>query len=90
MPGVLIVEGMAQAAGVIVLAREAEDTPKRVYFMSIADAKFRKPVTPGDTLHYNIRLIQRRRAVWRFAGEAVVDGEKVAEAEMTAMITEAI
>ena len=58
--------------------------------MSINEAKFRRPVVPGDTLYYHLRLLQRRRQVWRFAGEALVNGEKVAEAEMTAMITEAI
>ena len=90
MPGVLIVEGMAQAAGTIALIKEASDVAKRVYFMSINEAKFRRPVVPGDTLYYHLRLLQRRRQVWRFAGEALVNGEKVAEAEMTAMITEAI
>lgn len=90
MPGVLIVEGMAQAAGVIALTCDGFEVSKRVYFMSISDAKFRKPVVPGDTLYYHIKLLQRRRSVWRFAGEAHVDGQKVAEADMTAMITEAL
>ncbi|MFN0263524.1 3-hydroxyacyl-ACP dehydratase FabZ [Tepidamorphus sp. 3E244] len=90
MPGVLIVEGLAQTAGTVALVLENSDVPKRVYFMAINEAKFRRPVVPGDALHYHVRLLQRRRNVWRFAGEALVDGEKVAEAEMTAMITEAI
>lgn len=90
MPGVLIVEGMAQACGVIVLINQSSDVRKRVYFMSINEAKFRRPVVPGDTLYYHLRLLQHRRNVWRFAGETLVNGEKVAEAEMTAMITEAI
>ena len=90
MPGVLIVEGMAQAGGAIALALGDPEVEQRVYFMSINEAKFRKPVVPGDTLYYHLRLLQRRRTVWRFAGVAKVDGETVAEAEMTAMITDAV
>ena len=90
MPGVLIVEGMAQAAGAIVLLiEEGTAGERKVFFMAIDGAKFRKPVVPGDTLLYHVELIRRRRGVYRFTGVATVDGEKVAEAEMTAMVSEA-
>jgi 3-hydroxyacyl-[acyl-carrier-protein] dehydratase len=87
MPGVLIVEAMAQTAAVLVvhtLGREAEG--KLVYFMSIDNARFRKPVVPGDTLHIHVRKQRNRGNVWKFLGEAKVDGRLVAEAEYAAMI----
>src|SRR5262249_23614037 len=76
MPGVLIVEAMAQTAGALVkhsLGTERGD--EVVYFMTIDKAKFRKPVGPGDTLRLQVNLIRARAPVWRFAGEARVDGE---------------
>jgi 3-hydroxyacyl-[acyl-carrier-protein] dehydratase len=89
MPGVLLVEGMAQTAGALcVLAEAAGPAPKLVYFMTIDKAKFRKPVVPGDTVEYHVRKIRRRGSIWRFAAEARVDGMKVAEAEVSAMLVD--
>src|SRR3954447_3856114 len=79
MPGVLLIEGMAQTAGALcVLAQTAPARPKLVYFMTIDNAKFRKPVIPGDVVEYHVRKIRRRSNIWRFAAEALVDGMKVA------------
>ena len=89
MPGVLIIEAMAQTSAVLVvntLGKEAEG--KIVYFMSIDEAKFRKPVVPGDSLHIRVTKVQSRKNVWKFAGEATVDGVKVAEAIICAMIVD--
>jgi 3-hydroxyacyl-[acyl-carrier-protein] dehydratase len=87
MPGVLIIEAMAQTSALLVvdtLGAEAEG--KLVYFMAIDQAKFRKPVTPGDQMHVSVQKIQNRRTVWKFKGEARVDGQLCAEAVVTAMI----
>lgn len=87
MPGVLIIEAMAQTAAVLVvqtLGREAEG--KLVYFMSIDEARFRRPVVPGECLHVHVARQRHRGNVWRFAGEAKVDGRLAAEAVITAMI----
>ena len=90
MPGVLLIEGMAQTAGALcVLAQGTAGRPKLVYFMTIDNAKFRKPVVPGDTVEYHVRKIRRRSSIWKFAAEARVDGSKVAEAEVSAMLVEA-
>jgi 3-hydroxyacyl-[acyl-carrier-protein] dehydratase len=87
MPGVLLVEGMAQTAGAICVAALGETyEPRIVYFMSIDRAKFRRPVLPGDTVHYHVKKIRNRGPVWRFSGEAKVNGALVAEAEISAMI----
>jgi 3-hydroxyacyl-[acyl-carrier-protein] dehydratase len=87
MPGVLIVEAMAQTAACMVVHTLGEATEgKLVYFMTIDEARFRKPVVPGDTLHLHIRKVQNRKNVWKFQGEAKVDGQKVAEAIFSAMI----
>lgn len=89
MPGVLIVEAMAQTSAILVvqtLGAEAEG--KLVYFMSIDSAKFRKPVTPGDSLHIHVTKIQNRKSVWKFKGEAMVNGVLCAEAEFSAMIVD--
>lgn len=89
MPGVLIVEAMAQTSAILVvqtLGGEAEG--KLVYFMSIDSAKFRKPVTPGDSLHIRVTKVQNRKAVWKFKGEAMVNGVLCAEAEFSAMIVD--
>lgn len=87
MPGVLLVEGMAQTAGAIcVAALGGVYEPRIVYFMSIDRAKFRRPVLPGDTVHYHVKKIRNRGPVWRFSGEAKVNGALVAEAEISAMI----
>ncbi len=87
MPGVLIVEAMAQTAAVFVVQSLGPDAEgKLVYFMSIEGAKFRKPVMPGDLLLLNVRKLQQRGQVWRFKGEGQVDGKLVAEATISAMI----
>jgi 3-hydroxyacyl-[acyl-carrier-protein] dehydratase len=87
MPGVLIVEAMAQTAGALVLSHlGAINSGKLVYFMAIDHARFRKPVLPGDVLHLPVRQLQKRGNVWRFAAEARVEGRKVAEAEISAML----
>lgn len=89
MPGVLIVEALAQAAGVLaVQSLGLAGTGKLVYFMAIEDARFRKPVEPGCLLHLDVRFVQRRATVCKFEGRALVDGELAAEARFTAMIAD--
>ncbi|MDX2306833.1 MAG: 3-hydroxyacyl-ACP dehydratase FabZ [Hyphomicrobium sp.] len=89
MPGVLIIEGLAQTAGALCVSSLAEDyKAELVYFMGIDKAKFRKPVLPGDQLHYHVKKIRNRGRVWRFYGEARVDGAVVAEAEISAMLAD--
>jgi 3-hydroxyacyl-[acyl-carrier-protein] dehydratase len=88
MPGVLIIEGLAQTAGAICLYARRAGTPKLVYFMTIDEAKFRKPVLPGDTLQYRVQKIRNRGNVWKFSGEAWVGDNKVAEAEIGALISD--
>lgn len=84
MPGVLIVEAMAQVAGILAFRSGVQgDT---VYFMSIEKAKFRKPVVPGDRLRLEITTLQHRGNVWKFSGNTTVDEKLVAEAEFTAMV----
>jgi 3-hydroxyacyl-[acyl-carrier-protein] dehydratase len=88
MPGVLILEGMAQTAGTLcILAQSGQNKPSLVYFLTIDKAKFRKPVIPGDRLEYHMTRLRQRRNMWWFRGEAKVDGEIVAEAELGAMIS---
>lgn len=87
MPGVLIVEAMAQSSAVLVvetMGKEAEG--KLVYFMSIDEARFRKPVVPGDTIYIRAEKLRQRGNVWKFACTALVEGAKVAEATVSAMI----
>jgi 3-hydroxyacyl-[acyl-carrier-protein] dehydratase len=88
MPGVLMVEGMAQTAGAMCLHARGVTTPKLVYFMTIESAKFRKPVLPGDTLQYRLSQIRYRANVWKFSGEAWVGDAKVAEAVVSALISD--
>jgi 3-hydroxyacyl-[acyl-carrier-protein] dehydratase len=86
-PGVLLVEAMAQAAGAIVLENLGDnEAGKLVFFMSIDKCRFRKPVGPGDTVHFHVKLVQKRAPVWKYWAEAHVDGKKVAEAEIGAML----
>ena len=88
-PGVLIIEGLAQTAGALCVASIGETyKAELVYFMGIDNAKFRKPVLPGDTIHYHVRKIRNRGRVWRFFGEAKVNGFVVAEAEISAMLAD--
>jgi 3-hydroxyacyl-[acyl-carrier-protein] dehydratase len=90
MPGVLVLEGMAQTAGVLCIrSRPGQIKPGLVYFLTIDKAKFRKPVRPGDVLEYHMNRITRRRNMWWYRGEAKVAGELVAEADLGAMIAEA-
>ena len=89
MPGVLIIEAMAQTAALFVVHTLGEQAKgKIVYFMSIDNAKFRKPVIPGDSLHIHVEKIQSRGKVWKFQGTATVNGKTCAEAVVTAMLTD--
>ena len=84
MPGVLMVEAMAQVGGILVkISGNTEDN--MIYLMSVEKAKFRKPVVPGDQLVMEVEFIQQRGKVYKFKGEAKVDGKPVCEAEFTAM-----
>jgi 3-hydroxyacyl-[acyl-carrier-protein] dehydratase len=87
MPGVLIVEAMAQTAAVVVVATLGADAEgKIVYFMSIENARFRRPVVPGDRIEIHVQKLQSRQSVWKFSGKAIVDGAVAAEATFAAMI----
>ena len=87
MPGVLIIEAMAQTSALLVVETLGQETEgKLVYFMSIDGARFRKPVEPGDTMMIHVRKKRRRGSVWKLACEARVDGVLVAQATLTAMI----
>ena len=89
MPGVLVLEGMAQTAGTLCIRSMAgQAKPKLVYFITIDKAKFRKPVLPGDVLEYHMTRLKRRKNMWWFHGEAKVRGDVVAEAKLGAMIAE--
>lgn len=95
MPGVLIIEALAQAAGVLAQYSARLDKPKDktttneelVYFMSITEAKFRQPVLPGDKLELHVQKERQRGNVWKFKGEAIVNGKITDEALFTAMIS---
>jgi 3-hydroxyacyl-[acyl-carrier-protein] dehydratase len=92
-PGVMIIEGMAQAGGVLAFKSmdsegQEETQNKVVYFMSIDKAKFRAPVTPGDQLIYRLEVLKNKGAVWFLDGKAYVDGKLVAEAQLKAMIVD--
>jgi 3-hydroxyacyl-[acyl-carrier-protein] dehydratase len=87
MPGVLLIEAMAQTAGVLVVhTMGAEAEGKLVYFMTIDEARFRRPVSPGDSLRIHVTKLRARGNVWKFMGEVKVDGVLVAEAQYSAMI----
>ncbi|SDB12981.1 3-hydroxyacyl-ACP dehydratase FabZ [Bauldia litoralis] len=88
MPGVLLIEGMAQTAGAICILSRGKDSPKVVYFMTIDQAKFRRPVYPGDKVEYHVKKIRNRSNIWKFAAEAIVDGNKVAQATISALIAD--
>ncbi len=92
-PGVMILEGMAQAGGILAFksmdgVTEEEIQNKVVYFMSIDKAKFRAPVKPGDQLEYRLSVIKNKGAIWLLKGEAYVDGKLTSEAELKAMIVD--
>ena len=91
MPGVLVIEALAQTAGALVNYTMGVSTEKQVvYFMSIDSARFRKPVTPGDRLKLIVTKVHSRGTVWKFQGQAMVDGIMYAEALFTAMISKKI
>ncbi len=92
-PGVMIIEGMAQAGGILAFKsmdeESQEDTKNKVvYFMSIDKCKFRKPVRPGDRLVYKLKVLKHKGAIWVLKGEAFVDGKLTTEAELKAMIVD--
>jgi 3-hydroxyacyl-[acyl-carrier-protein] dehydratase len=87
MPGVLIVEAMAQTAGVLAFkSMPEEDHGRPVYFLGIDNVRFRKLVVPGDQLRLELEITKHRQAIWGFKGKALVDGKLVAEAELLAML----
>jgi 3-hydroxyacyl-[acyl-carrier-protein] dehydratase len=87
MPGVLLIEGMAQTAGAICIRAGMKDAPPPlVYFMTIDKAKFRKPVLPGDRVEFHMRKLNQKRSMWWFEGRAKVDGVLVCEAEIGASL----
>jgi 3-hydroxyacyl-[acyl-carrier-protein] dehydratase len=89
MPGVLLLEGMAQTAGAICMLMQGTGRPPReVYFLTVDKAKFRRPVVPGDRVEYHMKRIAKRRTMWWFRGEAKVDGQIVCEGEVGAMIAD--
>ncbi len=91
MPGVLIIEAMAQSAAAYTSYTEDLDVEgKVVLFMGVDKARFRRPVVPGDQLRIAVRTVQRRPPVWRFEGVATVDDKRVAEAQFSAMLAQAI
>ena len=87
MPGVLLIEGMAQTAGALCVHSQLKGAkPQVVYFMTIDKVKFRKPVVPGDRVEFHLNRINRRRNMWWYKGVAKVDGGVVCEAELSAML----
>ncbi len=87
MPGVLLIEAMAQTAGALVVhTLNTTAAGKLVYFMTIDKARFRAPIVPGDCVHLPVKIVRQRGPVWKFSGEARVDGKLCAEAEFSAMI----
>ena len=89
MPGVLIIEAMAQTAGVLVVhSMGVEAEGRLVYFMTVDNARFRRPVVPGDQLHIHVVKERNRGNVWKFDGRCEVDGKVVAEAVFSAMVVD--
>ncbi|MCG8692228.1 MAG: 3-hydroxyacyl-ACP dehydratase FabZ [Minwuiales bacterium] len=87
MPGVFIIESMAQTAAVLVVyTLGPESEGKLVYFMTVDNARFRRPVVPGDVMHVQVSKVRNRGAIWKFRGEVMVDGKLAAEADFSAMI----
>jgi 3-hydroxyacyl-[acyl-carrier-protein] dehydratase len=86
MPGVLLIEGMAQTAGALCVSCGLIKRPKLVYFMTINNAKFRKPVVPGDRVEFHMKKTNQRKTMWWYKGTAKVDGVVVCEAEVSAML----
>lgn len=88
MPGVLLLEGMAQTAGVMCVLASKHQTFKYVFFMTIDEAKFRRPVVPGDVVEFHMTMLKKRKNMWWYRGEAKVGGEVAAEAVLGAMMRE--
>ena len=88
MPGVLIIEAMAQAGGVLVFKSGGPSGKPVVYMTGIDEAKFRRPVVPGDQLRFEVEVLKKRPPFWKMQGKAFVDNELVCEAVVTAMVTE--
>lgn len=87
MPGVLVIEAMAQTAAAFVVFKLGDGAQEKlVYFMTIDKARFRVPVVPGDRLELHVKVTKNRSTIWKFSGEAIVDGKVVADAEFGAMI----
>lgn len=87
MPGVLLIEAMAQTAGVIAMRAQGEvERPRLVYFVTIDNAKFRKPVTPGDRVEFHMTKTAQKRNIWWYSGRAMVEGALVCEAQISAMM----
>jgi 3-hydroxyacyl-[acyl-carrier-protein] dehydratase len=87
-PGVLMIEGMAQTAGVIGMLSTETDRPTAVYFLTIDKCKFRKPALPGDVIEYHMHLVNRKKDMWWFHGDAKVNGTVVAQADIGAMLAD--
>lgn len=88
MPGVLIIEAMAQVGGVLAYRSQPDTEGKIVYFMGIDNARFRKPVVPGDQIRFVLEVVKQRRNIWTFKAEAFVDEARVAEADIMATIVD--
>jgi UDP-3-O-[3-hydroxymyristoyl] N-acetylglucosamine deacetylase / 3-hydroxyacyl-[acyl-carrier-protein] dehydratase len=88
MPGVLVIEAMAQAGGVLLLNTVENPETKVVYFMGIDGARFRRPVTPGDQLRFELEMLVNRRGMCKMKGTATVDGQLVTEAELMATVVD--
>lgn len=89
MPGVLLIEAMAQTWGILVLSSEREKAgSKNVLFLGIDKARFRKPVYPGDQVRFELEALHFKRSIWKFKGKAFVEGTLVAEAELMATISD--
>ncbi|MFQ5773190.1 MAG: 3-hydroxyacyl-ACP dehydratase FabZ [Kiloniellaceae bacterium] len=87
MPGVLVIESMAQTAAVLVVETlQGAAAGKLVYFMTVEEGRFRKPIVPGDTVYVHVTKLRHRRNVWKFSGQAKVNGVLMAEARFSAMI----
>jgi 3-hydroxyacyl-[acyl-carrier-protein] dehydratase len=89
MPGVLLIEGMAQTAGILVLRRTEQVEKRAVYLLTVDKAKFRKPAVPGDCIEYHVKKTAQRRNMWWYSAEAKVDGMVIAEAVVGAVLGEA-
>ncbi|HEV2558838.1 MAG TPA: 3-hydroxyacyl-ACP dehydratase FabZ [Microvirga sp.] len=85
-PGIFLIEGMAQTAGAICVHARGQEKPRQVFFMTVDKCKFRKPVEPGDTVHFHMTKTNNRKNMWWYWGEARVNGTLVCEAEVSAML----